>query len=202
MNKRYNKSESRKDRPYNKSLKRRPHPPYHELQHKPYKKKKKDDVPDFNIELPKVDWELPTLGNIEPVVIQEVPEVKTPPSGELASPAPPSTKKPAPKVKVQPRPDTKRTSPQPRPRGQKQTTKPPPQRRNQLPQKPKEEWQQHPRRPQPKKPFNLGTIIVPIFIMIFIVAILPSELNFVKILIVFFFGSQIWAMLQGNNKKK
>ena len=222
--KHYNKSESRKERPYNKSQKRREHPPYHELRERVYKERKVEEALDFDIQIPTVDWELPTLPDSTPeLIVPDASGIKVDaleePTTVVVEPPKAKTQQPTPQ-KLQPQ---TQNSPQPKSKTKLKPTQPRFQAQNQKnsSQKSKtgpgtdynqrriqelqnrQQQQLNTNKQRKNNSVNPGAVIGPIVFLVFIMAILPAGVpDFVRILIVLFFGSQIWAAIKGNTGKK
>ncbi len=221
MNKRYNKSESRKNRPYNKSKRRRPHPPYDEYRPRERSSKAKvleverGDALDF--EIPTVDWELPTIGEIDPGALAEVPNADT----DIIVPEPPKVQtqksKPTlndplelPEFEVQPKQTKaqvkvapKSKAPQslgqkPKPLTREQQIQREMQRRQAAQQQQQQKRLQMKRNTQVHPAAVVGPIIVMFIVMAFLsIAGVPP---IVYLIVLFFFGRQIWGVIQGGGK--
>jgi|GEM_PF-1215701 len=229
MGKRYNKSESRKDKPYNKSKRRRPHPPYDESKSRDRTEAaqalemERGDALDF--EVPKVDWELPTIGEIDPGSLAEVPNADTDifvpelPKVEVLKPntdnyrkkpklndplelpefevKPKQTK---PQVKVAPKSKAPQSLGQkPKPLTREQQIQREMQRRQAAQQQ-----QRQQKRPQMQrnKQVHPAAVIGPIIVMFIVIAFLSiaGVPPFIYLIVLFFFGRQIWSVLQGGGK--
>ncbi len=223
MNKRYNKSESRKNRPYNKSKRRRPHPPYDQSrpQERSYAPKvlemERDDALDF--EIPKVDWELPTIGEIDPGALADVPNTDTditvpePPKVETSKPKPKiddllelpefevKPKQAQPQVKVAPKSKAPQSLGQkPKPLTKEQQIQREIQRRQAAQQ------QQRQQRPQTQRNTQVhpAAIVGPLIIMFIVIAFLSTAgvPPIIYLIVLFFFGRQIWNVIQGGGQGK
>ncbi len=221
MNKRYNKSESRKGKSYNKSKRRRPHPPYQESSRvaKPRRpvvetlEAERGDAVEFDIKVPELNWEVPKIPEIE--------------MGELAKPLPevpldtdiittPKTKTPAtaksdaielPEFEV---PTAKPKSRERKVKVKSTTTAPSSlggqSARNNAEQMRREMQGRQAQQQQPKPSsgdVHPAAIIGPIVMMIIAIAFVSSIdglPDIVYLLIMFFFGRQIWNVIQGNKK--
>lgn len=229
MNKRYNKSESRKNRPYNKSKRRRPHPPYDSSTRRERSQSasqvlemERGDAIDFDIKIPEVNWEIPSIPDVEMGNLDNeitLPEVKESTDMEVAPLPTVKQSPPQPKVKQNTLPPkTKQLElsefevPQKKPKSRqpKVKSKVPTKQPQSLGQQPRErtaeqmreEYQRRLAEQKAKRQSaqtGPAAIIGPIVMMIVILAFV-SSLNppdFVYLLIMFFFGRQIWQAIQG-----
>lgn len=211
MNKRYNKSESRKGQPYNKSKRRRPHPSYQtstrtEKTYRPVEvlEKERGDALDFDIKIPEVDWQIPSVPDVD--------------MGELAKPLPevtdvvptPKTQAPAtPKPDVIERPEVsapKTKSRQPKVKVNKTTTpsslgqQPTPKQRAEQAKRDMLRRQQQQQQSTPNGSIDPGAIVAPIVMMVIALVFISSLSNPPTILyfiVMFFFGRHIWSIIQG-----
>ncbi len=222
MNKRYNKSESRKDRPYNKSKHRRPHPPYDEYRPRERRKSapealemERGDALDFDLKVPEVNWQLPTIPDIDQGVLADAPGGKT----DIIVPELPKVEAPKPKLndplelpefEVKP----KQTKPQvqvapkskaPQSLGQK----PKPLTREQQIQREMQRRQAAQQQNQQKRPqtqrnnqVHPAAVVGPIIVMFIVMAFLSiaGVPPIVYLIVLFFFGRQIWNVIQGGGK--
>ncbi len=206
MEKYYKKSETRRHLPYNKSNRRREQPPHQESRRL---EKRVPYVPaiDFNIELPKVDWEIPTLPDNEILIDQPVAVETKEPAIEDAPKRKDRAVKP---VTPKTQPTQQKKTPTPRPFGKK--TEPVPQtnqapKPRQLKSRPVQKPQQSKRRtnsPSQQRPsqrqkkasgMNPGVIIGGIMLAVVILSLVPGEFRIFAIFVLFFFGSRIWQSL-------
>jgi len=225
MGKRYNKSESRKNQPYNKSKRRRPHPPYDESKSRDRAREaqaielERGDALDFDLKVPEVNWELPTIPDIDPGKLVDLPQTKTdttvPPSEQTL--APKSQPKPKindpfelPEFEVKP----KQTKPQvkvaPKPKApQSLGQKPKPLTREQQIQREIQRrqtaQQQQQQRPQMQRNTQVhpAAVVGPVIVMFIVMAFLGTvnAPGILYLLVLFFFGRQIWNVIQGGGQK-
>lgn len=219
MNKRYNKSESRKNRPYNKSKRRRPHPPYDESKSRDRVRAaealemERGDALDF--EIPSVDWQLPTIGEIDPGALAKVPNADT----DIVVPEPPKVQKPKskpklndplelPEFEVKP----KQTKPQVKAAPKSKTPqslgqKPKPLSREQQIQREIQRRQaaQQQQRPQMQRSTQVhpAAVVGPVVIMFIAMAFLSTAgaPPIVYLIVLFFFGRHVWNIIQGGGQK-
>jgi len=224
MNKRYNKSESRKDRPYNKSRRRRPHPPYDESKSRDRAQAlemERGDALDFDLKVPEVNWQLPTIPDIDPGILTDIPKAQT---GNTAPPKKveaPTTKsnpdsyrekskdplelpefevKPKqnkPQVKVAPKNKT------PQSLGQKPKALTREQQIQREIQRRKAAQQQQNPQMQRNTQVHPAAVIGPVIIL-FIALSFLSTINapaILYLLVLFFIGRHIWSIIQGGGQK-
>lgn len=219
VNKRYKKSESRKNRPYNKSKRRRPHPPYDTPTRRERNQKaqqvlemERGDALDFDIKIPEVNWEIPTIPDVEMGDLDNeitLPEVKESANIEVVSPPKVKQNTLPPKTKQLELPEFEVPQKKPKSRQPKVKSKVPTKQPQSLGQQPvarnaEQMRQDIQRRLAEQKtnrksgPTNPAAVIGPIVMMIVVLAFV-SSLNppgFVYFLIMFFFGRQIWQVIQ------
>ncbi len=200
--------------PYNKSQKRRAHPPYDQYREREYREREVEEPLDFDIQLPVVDWELPTLPDNTPqLIVPETTGIEVAPleeQAEIIVEAPKAKRQTSPKTQLKPtqsrlQPKAK-TKTQQRSQGGKEqsgTQEDYNQRRIQELQKRQQE-QLNSGRTGKSNSVNPGAVIGPaiFFIFIMVIAISNDVPPFFLLLIAFFFGSQIWAAIKGNSSKK
>jgi len=220
VNKRYNKSESRKDRPYNKSKRRRPHPPYDTPTRRERNQRAQEvlemergDALDIEIKIPEVNWEIPTVPEVEMGSLENeitLPEVEkltdmeiTPPPKVKQNTLPPKTKQlELPEFEV---PQNKPKSRQPKVKSKVPTKQPQSlgqQPRGRSAEQMREEYQRRLAEQKAKRQnaqVGPAAIIGPIVMMIVVLAFASSfnPPDILYLLIMFFFGRQIWQAIQG-----
>ena len=206
MSKRYNKSESRKGKSYNKSRRRRPHPPYHESRPRERRQTtstqalemERGDALDFDLKVPKVDWEIPTIGDIETGGLTDTPEAqKTKPNDPLELPESEiKPKQPSqPQVKVAPKTQAPQSLGQkPKPLTRQQQIQREIQRRQAAQQQ-----QQMQRNTQVHPAAIMGPLVVMFIIMAFLSTMGVPPI--VYLIVLFFFGRYVWNIIQGGEQK-
>jgi len=214
MSKRYKKSESRKGKPYNKSSRRRPHPPYDESGSRDRREARaleleRDTALGFDLKVPDVNWQLPTIPDISIGSLNDIPKAET----DLIVPAPPKVNP----LKPQAKPNARLELPEfeTKPTTNKPQVKAKPQQPQSLGQKPKplsrEEkmrreiqrrqaaQQQQRSQMKRKEQVHPAAIIGPVIIMFVVMAFLftigiPA---IAYLIVLFLFGRHIWSIIQG-----
>ncbi len=217
MNKRYNKSESRKNKPYNKSRKRRPHPPYHESRprererersYKPTTKAiemERGDALDFDLKVPKVDWQLPTISDIDQGGLADIPETNT----DISIPEAPKTQsKPKindplelPEFEVKPKQSKSQVKTIPKTKApQSLGQKPKALSKEQQIQRRRAMQQQNQQRPQMQRNTQVhpAAVIGPVIILFIALSFLSSvdAPAILYLVVLFFIGKHIWSIIQ------
>jgi len=219
MGKRYNKSESRKNQPYNKSKRRRPHPPYDESRSRERRRTaealemERGDALDFDLKIPEVNWQLPTIPDIDPGKLADIPQAQT----DIVMPEPPKVE--APKTKSKPelndplelpefevKPKQTKVAPKtksPQSLGQK----PKPLTREQQIQREiqrRQAAQQQQRQTQRNTQVHPAAIIGPVIIMFIVMSFLSTVgvPPIVYLIVLFFFGRHVWNIIQAGGQGK